>query len=243
MDASSPGEKVVTAIGSVAVVVLMGWLLAAGLAVSVYRRIEPSTIVMTLALPEVRPDRIRPIERKQANSARPVVTAGGGSAVASPKTAPAAAPIVPVPVIALPLSRPVPAIESGSNGAGSGQGRGEGNGNGDGVGDGAGEGEGGSPPRLLKGRLRFDDMPVPLRAGAERVVAVRYAVEVNGQAADCVVTDSSGSTELDQTTCRLIEKRFRFRPSVDENGQPVRSIIVERHHWRVRHDDAGTGGG
>ncbi|MEJ7934851.1 energy transducer TonB [Sphingobium sp. AN558] len=242
MHASSPGEKIVTGIGSVAVVAVIGWLLVTGLAVSVYRRAETSTTVMTLTSPKVRPERIRPIKPKQANSAKPGGAPGGTSAATIPKIAPAAPLAVPVPVIVLPLSRPAPVEEGGgSDGAGSGQGNGSGKGDGDGNED--GPGDGGSAPHLLKGRLRFEDMPAPLRAGGERVVAVRYAVDVNGHVADCVVTDTSGSADLDEITCRLIEKRFRFRPSRDENGEPVRSIIVERHRWRVRHDDDGNGGG
>jgi protein TonB len=38
---------------------------------------------------------------------------------------------------------------------------------------------------------------------------------------------------LDETTCRLIEERFRFEPSRDRSGRPVRSRIVENHEWDV----------
>ncbi len=44
-------------------------------------------------------------------------------------------------------------------------------------------------------------------------VAVRYVVAVSGRVTECSVTGSSGNAELDQTTCRLIKERFRFKPS------------------------------
>jgi protein TonB len=47
------------------------------------------------------------------------------------------------------------------------------------------------------------------------------------------VTRSSGSTDLDNTTCRLILERFRFKPSRDPNGRPVPATIVQNHTWVI----------
>ena len=67
-------------------------------------------------------------------------------------------------------------------------------------------------------------------------MSVSYTAETDGRATNCRITDSSGSPELDDTTCRLIEQRFRFRPSQDRNGRPVRSRIVQDHYWETRDD-------
>jgi protein TonB len=132
---------------------------------------------------------------------------------------------------------PGPGTGSGGvgNGTGSG-GRGNGpGGGGDGDGDGGG---GGTPPRRIRGSIRDGDYP--RGAGAAGIggrVSVIYTVETDGRATHCAITGSSGSAELDAVTCRLIEQRFRFRPSQDRSGRPIRSRIVQDHYWET-HDEA-----
>jgi len=46
---------------------------------------------------------------------------------------------------------------------------------------------------------------------------------------------TSGSAALDDTTCRLIQQRFRFAPARDGSGRPVRAWIVEQHEWIDEH--------
>jgi protein TonB len=67
-------------------------------------------------------------------------------------------------------------------------------------------------------------------------VFVRYVVETDGRVSRCRVTRSSGSRELDALTCRLIEQRFRYDPSLDAAGRPVESTIVESHDWSMDDD-------
>lgn len=133
---------------------------------------------------------------------------------------------------------PGPGTGSGGLGNGTGSGRyGDGPGGG---GDGDGDGGGFSPPRRIRGEIRDRDFPRgPGEAGIGGTVAVIYTVETDGRATNCRITGSSGSAELDETTCRLIEQRFRFRPSMDRDGRPVRSRIVQDHVWEVA-DEAPT---
>ena len=42
-----------------------------------------------------------------------------------------------------------------------------------------------------------------------------------GASSGCEVVKSSGSAELDGTTCRLIERRFRYRPARDAQGRAI----------------------
>lgn len=147
-------------------------------------------------------------------------------------------PIVPLqappPIIAAPRAGIGMASSNGaSNRAGPGQGAGgEGNGLG-GGGEGDGDGDD-TPPRQIKGRLKFSDLPADLRATATDLsVGVRYQVYEDGTVGECKVTKSSGSAELDQRTCQLIEQRFRFKPGRDSKGEPFVATYVETHSWAV----------
>ncbi|HEV7658370.1 MAG TPA: TonB family protein [Allosphingosinicella sp.] len=132
-------------------------------------------------------------------------------------------------------SAEMPGPGTGSGGVGNGTGSG---GRGTGPGGGGDGDGGGTPPRRIRGEIR--DRDYPRAAGAAGVggrVSVIYTVEADGRATHCAITDSSGSPELDGTTCRLIEQRFRFRPSQDRSGRPIRSRIVQDHIWET-HDEA-----
>jgi len=174
--------------------------------------------------------------RKQGAASPPNLRADPAEIVAPP---PVLRP-VPVPVITAPNAGQGPDASAGASivaGPGTGAGGiGTGTGSG-GAGDGDGDG-GGTPPRQIKGRLKNSDYPSAAgEAGVGGTVSVRYVVETDGRVSDCEVTRSSGSRILDETTCRLIRERFRFRPSLDEQGRPVASAIVENHSWFVQHDD------
>lgn len=175
---------------------------------------------------------------------------------APPNLKSVATPVVaPPPVIRLPVPPPLVAAEKpgigtratagaaeipgpGTGAGGIGDGTGSG-GDGDGDGGGGDGGEGGrdeeSPPRWIKGRLKDSDYPRGLgEAGISGRVSVRYLVDEDGRVARCSITRSSGSAELDETTCRLIQQRFRFEPSRDARGNAVAATVVESHEWLSR---------
>ncbi|MDB5692013.1 MAG: hypothetical protein JWO81_1076, partial [Alphaproteobacteria bacterium] len=144
---------------------------------------------------------------------------------------------VPPPVAAAPIAGLGSAPSAGAadiRGPGTGSGglgNGTGSGNGGNGGGGGGGGDGG-PPRWLKGRIKDSDYPRGAReAGIGGTVAVRYAVEIDGHVTGCRVIESSGNAELDETTCRLLQKRFRYKPATDNRGRPVRAFIEEDHTW------------
>jgi protein TonB len=145
----------------------------------------------------------------------------------------------PPPVAAAPIAGPGAAPNAGAapiRGPGTGSGglgHGTGSGNG-GNGPGGGGDGGGGPPRWLKGEIKDKDYPrASAQAGVGGTVSVRFAVEPNGRADDCVVTHSSGHEDIDEATCRLIEQRFRYRPGTDRAGRPVRTFLVEKHTWSI----------
>jgi protein TonB len=146
--------------------------------------------------------------------------------------------VTPPPVVVAPIAGTGSDASAGAAripGPGPGSG---GIGNGTGSGDrGNGDGDGGfTAPRQIKGRLKDSDYPRAAgEAGASGTVSVRFVVLTNGRVTDCEITHSRGNAALDDTTCRLIEQRFRFDPSRDADGRPVESMVAENHSWEIQH--------
>lgn len=231
----SARDRLIGAGGSAAIVLLLGYALLAGLSVRISFHGERSLPLVVVDLPQPKPPRpIKDIRRQHdpaPNAPSPRNLKNEATQI-----------VAPAPVILLPIAPPVVAAAKPGEGAaatsgasdiaGPGEGAG-GSGNGSGGG-GSGDGEGDRPPRHLSGRLRYSDLPSTLReAGIGGTVSVRYDVEVDGRVTGCVVPVSSGIAELDRLTCQLIEQRFRFKPSRDADGTPVRSTIEESHSWEV----------
>jgi protein TonB len=51
----------------------------------------------------------------------------------------------------------------------------------------------------------------------------------------CQVLQSSGSPILDQRTCQLYERRYRYLPARDSSGRPVEITIRAIRSWSLRH--------
>lgn len=162
--------------------------------------------------------------------------------VATPVVAPPVEPLIVLPPItAAPQPDEGAAAQTGASdmrGPGRGAGnRGDGRGGGGtgGEGDGRGGGVAVTGPERISGRLSYRDLPegVLEEYGTMEVVVV-YAVLPNGRAIDCRAERSSGSALLDETACRLIERRFRYRPARDGAGRPVRAMVRETHGWFAR---------
>jgi protein TonB len=163
----------------------------------------------------------------------------GGSAPPNIKSeaTPVAAPkpvvtIPPVPQIAVAETprqgtaptqgaAPVPGPGTGAGGMGTGTGSGAG---GSGPG-GGGDGGVAYPPRLLTPTLRGRDFDQGLIRSWPRGgdVFVGLRVERNGTVSECKIFRSSGFGAIDSEVCNLAHLRFRFRPALDRNGQPVAS--------------------
>lgn len=47
---------------------------------------------------------------------------------------------------------------------------------------------------------------------------------------------SRGYPSIDVAACRLIERRYRYRPALNRVGRPVRSIVEENHTWVLDED-------
>lgn len=114
---------------------------------------------------------------------------------------------------------PVPGPGTGAGGIGTGTGSG-------GFGSGTGGGGSGQAPQrpsvIESTTLTSRDYPREVTrtwpSGGRAFVAVR--VQVDGRASDCKINRSSGSPLVDYWTCRLVEQQVRFRPAINEQGQP-----------------------
>lgn len=223
---------------------LIGWALISGLAVHWTRAREEAVAVFGILprpeppAPETKPPHPMRSEQAEGEASPPNIRSEATELVAPPPIV--IPPIPPPPIVTAATAGPgleattgaalVPGPGAGAGGVGDGRG-----GGGRGNGDGAGGYE--TPPRWLKGSLKDSDFPSSAsEAGFEGTVSVRFLVGVTGRVTECDVTRSSGSAELDATTCSLIRKRFRYDPSRDARGRPVPAFIVENHSWVIQDD-------
>jgi periplasmic protein TonB len=86
--------------------------------------------------------------------------------------------------------------------------------------------------RTTRSYVSADDYPAAaLASGAHGVVGVILAIDPAGRVIGCTVTRSSGSAVLDVTTCRLLQRRARYTPAVDSNGNPAVGTIDQQVEW------------
>jgi protein TonB len=180
-----------------------------------------------ISLVEPSPDRAG-AAGPSARRARPTPVVAPPRQIPLPSPLPAAPEPAPLPTGSDPSAG---AAEVGSGTGAGGRGAGAGSG-GEGSGTGGG---GGARAQRVSGRLSgaTDYPPGARRAGIEGTVAVRYVVGTDGRVRDCALLRSSGNAELDSTTCRLIERRFRYRPARDAHGRPVPEVVSRTFDWML----------
>lgn len=92
-----------------------------------------------------------------------------------------------------------------------------------------------SSASLLRGAFSNEsDYPsAARRAEQQGTVRVSYTVGTDGRVTGCSVVQSSGSSSLDSTTCRIFERRFRYSPARDSAGNPVPQTISQSVRWQL----------
>ncbi|MEO6041827.1 MAG: energy transducer TonB [Croceibacterium sp.] len=78
-----------------------------------------------------------------------------------------------------------------------------------------------------------EDYPArALRDEKQGVTSVSLGVGADGRVTSCSITSSSGTPELDQTTCTLLTRRGRFSPAT-QGGSPVASTWTTSIRWQI----------
>ena len=92
-----------------------------------------------------------------------------------------------------------------------------------------------SSASLIRGAFHNEtDYPSAARRNEEQgTVRVSYTVGTNGRVSNCTVVQSSGSSSLDSTTCRILQQRFRYRPARDSAGNAVSTTMRSSVTWEL----------
>jgi len=233
----SSGERL-TALAAVSIVQL-GLVLAllSGFRVQISRPADVVERLIEVALPKPPPPPV-PIPQPQLQT-RPKTARQFQSA---PKAEPdklGGSP-GPSPASALPSITPVVAVNPTAPPSGGGTGAGPALGSGAGGGTGGagygGSGDGGTDLEQIAGAILPSDYPRRLREnGIGGRVEFAFTVGTNGRVIRCTITRSSGVPELDALTCRLVQQRFRYRPSTDRYGRPISDEVEGEHIWVANH--------
>lgn len=232
MPASSsvrPRERLFALVAVALVQLGLGAALLSGFRVDVLKQNDLVARLIEVTLPPTPPPprvaivKPRPAKRETAAAPKAAPKPIGGS----PGPQPSHALPAPTPVVAVHPTAPAsgggsgtgPAIGSGAGGGTGGQGYG-------------GDDEGGTDLVQIAGEILPTDYPPDLRSrGIGGRVGMTFTVGTTGRVTSCTVTRSSGVPELDALTCRLIEQRFRYRPSTDRYGRPIADEVEGEHDW------------
>lgn len=224
-----PRERLVALAAVVLVQLGLGAGLLSGFRVDVLRQGDLVSRLIEVALPP-------PPPRTQRQVARPRPAQHHSSS--APKTEPKPIGGSPGPQLshALPAPTPVVAVHPTVPASGGGSGAGPATGNGAGGGSGGegygGDDGGGTDLVQIAGEILPSDYPRDLRSrGIGGRVGMVFTVGTSGRVTSCTIMRSSGVPELDALTCRLIEERFRYRPSTDRYGRPIPDEVEGEHDW------------
>lgn len=80
-----------------------------------------------------------------------------------------------------------------------------------------------------------DDYPSSsIRNEEQGTTGLTFEVDPAGKVINCRVTSSSGSATLDDTACRLVTRRGRYTPALDQAGNPTGGgTKTLRFTWRL----------
>jgi periplasmic protein TonB len=79
-----------------------------------------------------------------------------------------------------------------------------------------------------------DYPPSSLRNEEEGSVGVTFDIGTDGRIQNCRVTSSSSHPALDDATCKLVTRRGRYSPALNQAGQPVVTAAKSlRFKWQI----------
>ncbi len=95
-----------------------------------------------------------------------------------------------------------------------------------------------APPKVAQratqrgGSISDEDYPSSSIRNEEAGTSVAtFTIGTDGRVASC--NASGASPTLDAETCKLIIRRFRFKPALDTSGQPIAETKSQRVTWRL----------
>jgi len=75
-----------------------------------------------------------------------------------------------------------------------------------------------------------------IRNEEQGTTGFRLDVSADGRVSNCTITASSGSSALDNATCRLMRSRARFTPATDSTGAKTSDSVSSRIRWVLPKD-------
>lgn len=78
-----------------------------------------------------------------------------------------------------------------------------------------------------------DYPPGALRREESGTTGIAWDINTQGRVENCHVTSSSGSAELDQAACKALTRRGKYKPALDQSGNPIRSQSSRRVRWEI----------
>lgn len=93
---------------------------------------------------------------------------------------------------------------------------------------------GATPIDPLYTLISSDDYPTSAFVkGEQGQVHYKLTIASTGVVTDCTIVQSSGSTALDEATCRIIKQRAKFFPAKDANGTPIADTYDSSLSWKL----------
>ncbi|MXP48028.1 TonB family protein [Altererythrobacter luteolus] len=215
-DQEMSGNRIIALIIVALIHIAVGYVLVTGLAYEAVKKAVERVTTVDIDEPEPEPEEPPPPEEIPESSPPPIVAppppiniAPAPPPVRTQPTIPPPAPIavrVPPPAPPAPPPPPPPAFQPK---------------------DPTPRGNPGSwaSPRDYPSRA--------LREEREGVTRFRVTVNADGRVTNCQITGSSGHSDLDETTCKLITRRGRFRPATDGNGQETTGTWSNAVRWQI----------
>lgn len=65
------------------------------------------------------------------------------------------------------------------------------------------------------------------------VARFRLDISATGQVTGCRILGSTGHTDLDEATCKLVQRRAKFQPARGGNGEPVAGSYTSSVRWQL----------
>ncbi|PTQ13001.1 energy transducer TonB [Sphingomonas oleivorans] len=79
-----------------------------------------------------------------------------------------------------------------------------------------------------------DYPPSAIRNEEQGTVGLTFEVNAQGRIENCRISSSSGSSTLDDAACRLVTRRGRYSPALDQSGNPIPGgTKTLRFTWRL----------